>query len=729
MKVEGLIIKSTQGYYKKPPEVLLPYKLSRQRLKILLLFAAAFLAYPTVAGTTVGFEKSVSDNAPPIAGPDAASTNEDNPVSGNVLDNDYDPEGAPLHVVPQSKTTAHGQIEFREDGTFTYTPNPNFNGQETFEYQVCDNSSPNACCHGTLCITVLPVQDAPEAHPDFFTVNEDTPLTENVLTNDVEVDGEPLTAILGKPASHGTIDLHADGTFNYVPELNFNGTDTFTYYANDGIENSVETTVTITVLPVNDPPVALDDEITTDEDTAIGIPVLANDTDVDDVLDGTMIVVVTMPEHGTLVVNPTTGVVTYTPDLNYFGEDSFSYQIKDPHGALSGIAVVSITVEPVNDPPIAAPDFATTPEDVPVLIPVLLNDTDVDNPMTGTTLTIVNGPSHGTVVIQSPEEGILYTPEKDFNGEDSFTYTVTDADGAVSVPGTVTITVTPVNDPPVAVDDEATTLAGTSLEIPVLNNDYDVDNALVPSSISIVVSTTHGTIVINPSTGIITYTPQSGFMGSDSFSYTIQDPEGLVSNVAIVSIEVTHVNLPPVAVDDAVVQESLLSVTIDVLANDYDPDNTHDEITLVSVTNPSSGSVSIVGGKVVFQPEGAQTTVTFMYTISDPDGLTDEGKVTITLVLKDIIVSQGFSPNGDGFNDTWFIQGIENYPNNIVKVFDRWGLLVYQKEHYENNIAPWDGRANTGQQAGKLVDKGTYFYIVDPGNGLKALSGYVVIVR
>jgi gliding motility-associated-like protein len=121
--------------------------------------------------------------------------------------------------------------------------------------------------------------------------------------------------------------------------------------------------------------------------------------------------------------------------------------------------------------------------------------------------------------------------------------------------------------------------------------------------------------------------------------------------------------------------------------------------------------------------------VTFTYTITDPDGLTDTAVVTIEYEFKEIEVSQGFSPNGDGNNDTWFIKGIESYPDNIVKVYNRWGLLVYIKDHYENVFQPWNGRANTGLDSGKLVDKGTYFYIVDPGGGLKALSGFVVVVR
>jgi gliding motility-associated-like protein len=188
------------------------------------------------------------------------------------------------------------------------------------------------------------------------------------------------------------------------------------------------------------------------------------------------------------------------------------------------------------------------------------------------------------------------------------------------------------------------------------------------------------------------------------------------------------VNRAPVAVDDNVELTSVAPVSIDVMKNDYDPDG--DEISIVSVTNPSKGSVKIENGEVIFTPEGTLAfTTTFSYTITDPGGLTDDAVVTITYAIEELEISQGFSPNGDGNNDTWYIKGIESYPNNIVKVFDRWGLLVYQKSGYENTIAPWDGRGNVGQFAGKLVERGTYFYIVEPGNGMMRKEGYVIVIR
>jgi gliding motility-associated-like protein len=166
-----------------------------------------------------------------------------------------------------------------------------------------------------------------------------------------------------------------------------------------------------------------------------------------------------------------------------------------------------------------------------------------------------------------------------------------------------------------------------------------------------------------------------------------------------------------------------------VLANDYDPDDNHDELSIVSFTEPSSGSVSIVDGKIVYQPADLNIEmVTFTYTIQDPAGLTDKAVVTIVNITLPLAISEGFSPNSDNNNETWYIQGIEKYPHNYVKVYDRWGFLVYQKEGY-NNVSAWDGRGNTAQQSGKLLDQGTYYYILEPGDELQTLTGYVVIIR
>jgi len=531
------------------------------------------------------------------------------------------------------------------------------------------------------------------------------------------------------PPLHGTVtDL--GGFYIYTPYPDFYGTDTFTYYANDGTQNSAPILVNVTVLPVNDTPIAANDAVTTNEDTPIGIPILSNDTDVDDVLNATMIVLITSPTHGTLTINASTGAVVYSPSLNYNGNDSFTYQVKDAAGALSNIATVAIVIQPVNDVPIANADFATTPEETTVSIPVLANDTDVDSSLDPTSLFVVTAPLNGQAAVQPSTGRIVYTPQENFTGTDSFTYTVKDSEGAASAPISVTITVSPVNDVPVAVNDEASTNENTPVDIDVISNDIDVDNDVTPSAVVIATNPVHGTIVLNPVTGSVVYTPEENFIGNDSFTYTLQDPSGSMSPPATVGVHIIPTpNQAPDAVDDGPIMNTSSSpITIDVLANDQDEDG--DELTLVSVTNPSIGTVKIVDGMIVYQPAGLTSgTVTFSYTIQDPSGLSDEAVVTVENSYLPLVVSEGFSPNGNHNNETWFIQGIENYPNNSVKIFDRWGFLVYQKQHYENITSPWDGRGNMAQQSGKLLDQGTYYYILDPGSEMKTMTGYVVIIR
>src|SRR4029079_14153178 len=288
----------------------------------------------------------------------------------------------------------------------------------------------------TVSITVKPVNDAPIAGNDTATTNEDTPVDIRVLANDTDIDpGTTLTHVVTASPLHGTTTVNTDRTITYTPATNYNGPDSFTYTATDGLATSNTATVSITVKPVNDAPIAGNDTATTNEDTPVAISVLANDTDID---PGTTLtpVVTTGPSHGTTTVN-TDRTITYTPATNYNGPDSFTYTATDGL-ATSNTATVSITVKPVNDAPMAGNDTATTNEDTPVDIRVLANDTDIDP---GTTLTpvVTAGPLHDTTTVHTART-LTYTSATNYNGPDSFTYTATDG-LATSNTATVSITV------------------------------------------------------------------------------------------------------------------------------------------------------------------------------------------------------------------------------------------------------------------------------------------------
>ncbi len=475
---------------------------------------------------------------------------------------------------------------------------------------------------------------------------------------------------------------------------------------------------------------AVNDNVSLPEDVATGVALLANDTDVDNALDPSSIVITTNPVNGTVSLNTTTGVATYTSNLNFNGSDSFAYTVQDVSGATSNIATVSITITPVNDPPVAADDAVTTLEDTSVIIDVVSNDTDVDNALSASTVKVTSVPAHGKTSVNISTGEITYTPDADYNGSDSFEYTINDVGNATSNSAIVDVAITSVDDPPVAVADNGSLIQNTTLAIDVLSNDHDVDDAIDASSVVIVGSPLHGTVLINPVNGVITYQPETDYLGSDSFSYSVKDANGMSSNVVSVMLTVSPPNKPPVAVNDALDYNLVTPLTIDVLANDHDPDNDLSELTIVAVSTPTFGTVAIQSNQIVYQPVGEQSgTVIFTYTIQDPGGLTSTATVTVQYQYRSLRPSEGFSPNGDGNNDTWYITSIERYPGNSLHVFDRWGILVYKVKNYNNETVVWDGRANTGQQSGNLLDAGTYYYSLTLDENSQKLSGFIQIIR
>ena len=287
--------------------------------------------------------------------------------------------------------------------------------------------------------------------------------------------------------------------------------------------------VTITVGAVNDPPVANASNVSTPEDTGIAITLNATDA------EGSTLTytIVTQPQHGTLgTLNGNT--VVYMPTGEYSGPDSFTFRVNDG-AADSNIATVSITVTPVNDPPVALNGSATTAEDIAVTI--TLGGSDVE----GVTLTyaVVNGPAHGTLGAVNGNS-VTYTPAANFNGTDTFTFRANDG-ASNSTVAVVTITVTPVNDPPTATDGAVTTVGNTALDILLSGADADGDTL----TYTLVGNPAHGTL--GAVTGNrITYIPAPNYSGPDSFTFRANDGAAN-SNTATIAITVTTPSTPSYA--------------------------------------------------------------------------------------------------------------------------------------------------------------------------------------
>ncbi|MAS03280.1 MAG: hypothetical protein CL534_01030, partial [Ahrensia sp.] len=372
---------------------------------------------------------------------------------------------------------------------------------------------------------------APVAVADQVETQEDTPLTNiDVLANDSDADGDTLT-IDGTPtAEHGTVTVNPDGTLNYTPDADFNGSDTITYSVSDGNGGTATGTVVVTVTPVNDGPVASDDAYTTTAGSALtNLDVLANDSDPEG--DTLSIEGTPTAANGTVTVNAD-GTINYTPDAGFVGTDEISYVVTDGNGG-SATATATITVERGNVAPVTAADAFETAEDTALEnLDILGNDVDGD----GDTLSLDATPTaeHGTVSV-NPDGTINYTPDADFNGADTITYQVSDGHGGTAA-GSVAITVTPVNDAPIANDDAYTTTAGTGLtNLDVLANDSD------PEGDTLVIDGTptaaNGTVSVNAD-GTLNYDPNAGFVGVDQITYVVSDGNnGTATGIAEITVE------------------------------------------------------------------------------------------------------------------------------------------------------------------------------------------------
>ncbi|MDD4042799.1 MAG: ExeM/NucH family extracellular endonuclease [Anaerolineaceae bacterium] len=457
--------------------------------------------------------------------------------------------------------------------------------------------------------TLIVTNVAPVAEDDTYTVAEDGVLTvlaaTGVLDNDTDFDPTILTAVLEAGPVDGTLVLNADGSFTYTPDANFNGTETFTYRAYDGDDYSNIATVTITVTPVNDDPVAEDQSVTTAEDTAVDITLVASDVDGDPLTYE----VVTQPAHGTVTLAGNLG--TYTPALDYNGPDSFTFKANDG-AADSNIATVSITITPVNDAPVAQNQSVSTPEDTQIAITLVATDVE-EQPLT---YTILTQPINGNVNLVG--NVATYTPAPDHYGADSFTFMANDGSLNSNV-ATVSITVTPVNDAPVAIDDEYMVEEGGELTIVapgILENDDDVDGDTIHAVL--IDDVTNGTLTLNAN-GSFLYIPAPYFAGTDSFTYKASDGE-LESELAVVTITVTAVNEWVIANDDYYEVTADVELVKDaaegVLANDVllDPEEV---VSIEILEGPQYGTLSMNDdGSFTYTPDaGYMGTDTFRYLV------------------------------------------------------------------------------------------------------------------
>jgi len=551
----------------------------------------------TNAEGTIGIVNVTVDsvNDLTIVADDSATLNEDASIEIDVLANDTDVDGIASAVSSVTDGT-NGSVSINENGTVTYTPNANFNGIDSFTYTNEEGAT------ATVNVTVDAVNDLTVANTDAVTLNEDASVVIDVLANDTDVEGNISAVASVTNGANGTVTINDNGTVTYTPNANFNGTDSFTYTNTEG----TTATVDVTVDAVNDLTVTNVDLATLNEDASVEIDVLANDTDIEG--DISAVVSVTNGANGSVSINDN-GTVTYTPNADFNGADSFTYT-----NAEGTVGIVSVTVDAVNDLTVVNTDTATLNEDASVEIDVLANDTDAEGDISEVA-SVTNG-ANGSVTIND-NGTVTYTPNANFNGADSFTYT--NAEGTV---GIVSVTVDAVNDLTVVNTDTASVNEDASVEIDVLANDTDIEGNV--SEVASVTNGSNGSVAIN-NDGTVTYTPNANFNGTDSFTYT--NAEGVTGTV---NVTVDAVNDLTVVVDDTATLNEDASVEIDVLDNDTDIEGNVSAVK--SVTDGANGTVTINdNGTVTYTPE-ANFNGTDSFTYTNAEGVTGTVNVTVDAV-------------------------------------------------------------------------------------------------
>lgn len=491
--------------------------------------------------------------------------------------------------------------------------------------------------------------------------------TAGVLLNDTDPDGDPLTAELLDDAVNGSVSLNVDGTFTYTPDPDFSGIDYFTYRANDGVYLSQPATAYVSIAPVNDAPsFVAGGNVTVDEDTPYtaswATSVSAGPGEAESVSFG-----VTASDTALFDVQPTitdTGTLSFVPAANAFGSTEVTVTLTDTGSpALASTPVVfTITVQPVNDAPVALPATMTVTEDGAVWVtdPSLL-DGAIDPEGDPITAELAGPAANGTVTVE-PDGSYIYTPDPDFFGTDEFAFRATDGSTA-SAPATVTVTVTPVNDPPsfsagtsVTVDQNVgaysqtwatNVLAGPGGETETVT--FEVTNDMVA------VFSEQPTIAPD---GRLSFTPATHDNGQPiTVSVILRDEFGLASESTTFTLRVLRVNTPATAFPDAyaVTEDGALSVpaTAGVLLNDNDaPEN--DQMYSEMVTGPASGEATLAAdGSFTYLPDadffGSDT---FTYRVTDPWGGVSQ-PATVTIAVDPVNDAPSFSAGGDVSHDRY----------------------------------------------------------------------------
>jgi hypothetical protein len=577
-------------------------------------------------------------NQAPNAKDDIGNTGYGASVPIDVLANDSDPENSALTITSASSLT--GATVAVVNGKVQYTPASDFNiagGSDSFSYTIKDAQGATGTATVTISVGAKPTPP-PTAGLSCKSNNGGGNNADITITLST---GKTLTISKFDPSNPGNgnqLDKKINDASPNLTPAEFAAAKAQLLQLINDVEKKGGATGAGCTPPPNQAPSALADNGNTPHKTAVVIDVLANDVD---------------PEGQALTidsVNSTTGAtvqivteggkqqVKYTPKSNFVragGEDSFTYTIKDTQGASSSATVTVYVGQQPNQAPVAVADEVSTGHKTAVTVDVMANDSDPD----GDPFSIDSVySSTGSKVEITTDGKVKYTPRANFGraaGTESFTYTIKDNQGDTSS-ATVTVNIgAKPNEAPEAQDDQMSTAYGALVTVDVMANDTDPDEQTI--SIKNVTSTTGATVQVVD--GKVQYTPKANFAragGSDTFTYTIEDIQGATDSATVTVAVAAKPNGAPNAVDDQMSTAYGTPVSVDVLANDTDPEN--DSFFITSVTSSTGATVQVVNGRVEYTPKSDFNTEggddTFTYMITDSEGDTDSATVTVSVAEK-----------------------------------------------------------------------------------------------
>jgi hypothetical protein len=460
---------------------------------------------------------------------DHAITAEDTPVVIDALANDLGADLTAFQPIVVA-APAHGALTVNPDGTFTFRPHADYHGDDRFSYQLTAGGGALDSNVAEVSLTISPVNDLPFARDLQVGMLEDGVLEVDLLALAGDVDSTALSARIESGPTHGQVELRADGKLRYTPTPDFNGSDTFTFHVSDGELESNPARIRIEIAPVNDAPVARDLAVTTAEDTPITFDLLPQAADAD--ADPLSVTILDGPAYGNLIVHPD-GSITYRPDPNTFGSDRFTWRAGDGT-ADSTPATVTLEITPINDAPVFSALSPIVQEDGMLELDLRDLVTDVDS-VTLTTQ-IVSAPAHGGLTL-TDDGRLRYVPPRDYFGTDTFTLSV--SDGERDAQASFTVSITPLNDVPVAHAQSATVDENTTLTGQVFATDTESDPLIYELS----AAPAHGQLELDAD-GRFRYTPQPGYAGSDAFSFRAFDGQAWSAS-AEVALTVRSLNHAP----------------------------------------------------------------------------------------------------------------------------------------------------------------------------------------